>query len=94
MELLVKPLQLGEGGIADEYETLVANFPNLVIVDLDRTTMRRAAGLRARYRLRAIDALQIASCQQHGATAFLTNDLVLRRVTEIDVLLLGDFLDG
>jgi hypothetical protein len=28
-----------------------------------------------------------------GATAFVTNDLRLRRVTELDMIILDDFLD-
>ena len=91
MELVVRPLQLGRADIADEYETLVANYPNLVIANIDRATARRAAELRAVYRLRSPDALQVAACLQGGADIFLTNDRDLRRVKEIEVVLLEDF---
>ena len=57
----------------------------------DRVTARRAAKLRARHRLSLADAFQVASCLQLGATAFLTNDRRLRRVTELEVVLLDDF---
>lgn len=94
MELTVKPLQLGFRDIADEYEMILSTYPNLTIVDFDQATARRAAELRAIYRLRPADALQIAACLQGGATAFLTNDKGLRRVTEeIHVMLLEDFVD-
>ena len=53
--------------------------------------MRRAAELRAMHRLSAPDALQVAACLQHGATAFLTNDRKLRRVVEVEGLLLSEF---
>lgn len=92
MELVVRPLQLNKPETADEYEVLMSSYPHLAIAGHDRLTARRAAELRARYRLRPADALQIASCLQHGATAFLTNDLDLRRVGEITVLALDDFL--
>lgn len=91
MELVVRPLQMGRRDVADEYETLVANYPNLVIANVDRTTARRAAELRAVYRLRSPDALQIAACLQAGADLFVTNDRDLRRVKEIEVILLEDF---
>jgi len=94
MELAVRPMQLGQPAVADEYEVLLTNFPNLRVVDVDRVTMRQAANLRATYRLRPVDALQVAACLQHGATAFLTNDRGLRRVSELEVLLLQDFLDS
>jgi predicted nucleic acid-binding protein len=94
MELTVKPLQLGFRDVADEYEMVLSTYPSLTIVGFDQATARRAAELRAIYRLRPADALQVAACLQGGATAFLTNDRGLRRVTEeIHVLLLEDFID-
>jgi predicted nucleic acid-binding protein len=50
----------------------------------------RAAELRARYRLKLADALQLALALQAGCEAFLTNDLALRRVAELRVLVLDD----
>lgn len=94
MELVVKPLQMGRLDLADEYQALIATYPNLRIVDADRITAWLAAELRAAHRLRPIDAVHIAASLQHGATAFLTNDRRLRRVTELDVLLLEDFVDA
>lgn len=94
MELTVKPLQLGLSDVADEYAMVLSTYPNLTIVGFDQATARRAAELRAIYRLRPADALQVAACLQSGATAFLTNDKGLRRVTEaITVVLLEDFVE-
>ncbi len=94
MELTVKPLQLGFADVADEYEMVLSTYPNLTIAGFDRATARRAAELRAIYRLRPADALQVAACLQSGATAFLTNDKGLRRVTEeIHVMVLDDFVE-
>jgi len=93
MEVTVKPLQLGFADVADEYEMILSTYPNLTVVGFDQTTARRAAELRAIYRLRPADALQVAACLQNGATAFLTNDKGLRRVSEeIQVMLLDDFV--
>lgn len=92
MEITDKPLQFRRTDVADEYEVLLVNYPNLVVVAIDRSTARRAAEIRARHRLRPADALQVAACLEQGATAFLTNDRELRRVTEIQVLLLEDFV--
>ncbi len=90
-ELIVKPLQLGRIDTADDYERLLSDFPNLAIVDIDRAIARLAASLRARYRLGSPDALQLASGLTAGATAFVTNDRRLRRVRELEVILLDDF---
>ncbi len=90
----MRPLQLSRPDVADEYETLLAAFPNLTIVEVSRPIARRAAELRATFRLRPADAIQVAACVEHGATAFLTNDKGLRRVNLLDVILLDDFLDA
>jgi predicted nucleic acid-binding protein len=92
MEIAVKPLQMRRPDVAEEYEVLLANYPNLVIAALDRPTARRAAELRAEYRLRPADALQVAACLEQGATAFLSNDRELRRITRLQVWMLEDFV--
>ncbi|MBI2906332.1 MAG: type II toxin-antitoxin system VapC family toxin [Chloroflexi bacterium] len=92
MELSVRPLQMGQPEVADAYELLLVNFPNLSILDLNRHTARRAAEIRSIHRLRPPDALQLSACLGARATAFLTNDRVLKRVTELEVLLLEDFV--
>jgi predicted nucleic acid-binding protein len=78
--------------VAEEYEVLLANYPNLVIAALDRPTARRAAELRADYRLRPADAWQVAACLEQGATAFLSNDRELRRIADLQVWMLEDFV--
>ena len=92
MEIAVKPLQMGRPDVAEEYEVLLANYPNLIIAAIDRPTVRRAAELRAEYRLRPADALQVAACLEQGATAFLSNDRDLRRITDLQVWMLADFV--
>ncbi|NOX62003.1 MAG: type II toxin-antitoxin system VapC family toxin [Chloroflexi bacterium] len=83
MELTMRPWQLAREAVAHHYETLLVNFPNLRLVDIDRQVARRAAQLRARYRVRPADALQIAAALVHGAGAFLTNDHRLSRLNPI-----------
>ena len=93
-ELLVKPLQVGRRGLAARYEALVRATPNLAVVDIDARIARRAAGLRANYQLRTADAIQVASYLEHGATAFVTNDTHLRRMAEIAVIVLADYVSS
>ena len=92
MELAVKPLKLGRPDVADEYEVILSNFPHLALLNLDRAVARGAAELRAAYRLRPADALQVSACVNGGATAFVSNDRDFRRVAEIEVLLLEDYI--
>ena len=91
MELTVRPWQLGRPAVAREYEALLIHFPHLVLADVTRDVARRAAQLRAHYRLRPADALQVTTALDHGATAFITNDRALARLTELlEVLILDD----
>jgi predicted nucleic acid-binding protein len=61
---------------------------------VDLEVARRAADLRAGYRLRPPDAIQLAAALFHGATAFVTNDKKLKQVNELKVLTLDDWLEG
>jgi len=85
MELLVRPLKLGRKDIADEYELLLASFPNLELVPLRRNVLTRAAHLRAQYGIKTPDALILACGILSGASLALTNDLRWQRVTGIAV---------
>jgi predicted nucleic acid-binding protein len=93
-ELLVKPLQSGRRGLAARYDALVRVTPNLVLAEVDAEIARHAAVLRAKYRLRTPDAIQVAACLAHGATAFVTNGFGLRRIEELAVIVLADHVDG
>ena len=92
MELTVRPWQIARPAVAREYEALLVHFPHLTLADVTRKVARRAAQLRARYRLRPADALQVATAMVHRATAFVTNDRQLTRLAEmLDVIILDDF---
>jgi len=92
MELTVRPWQVGRSIVAREYEALLVHFPHLILADVTRGVARRAAQLRASYRLRPADALQVATALVRGATAFVTNDRRLSRLGPLlDVILLDDF---
>jgi predicted nucleic acid-binding protein len=91
MEVTTRPWQLDLAAIAREYEALLVHFPNLTVVDVTREVARRAAQLRARYRIRPADALQAAAALEHGATALVTNDRILERLSPVlEVVILDD----
>jgi predicted nucleic acid-binding protein len=93
MELTVLPWRQKRPRAAQGYEAILANFPNLEIVDIDRDAARRAAQLRAEYNLRPADALQIGAAIVNGATAWVGNDHTHERVSKnIAVLLLGEMV--
>lgn len=93
MELTVRPWQLDRPAAAREYEILLVHFPHLLLVDVTRDVARRAAQLRAEYRLRPADALHAGTALVHGATAFVTNDRsLLRLAPALDMVILDDLL--
>ena len=51
-----------------------------------------ASRLRATYSMKTPDAIQLAVGALYGATRFLTNDPDLRRVSEIKIVILDDYL--
>jgi len=94
-EILVRPFRLGSIEVAKEYEILLSRFPHLTILDANRAVARRAAQLRADYHLKPVDALQIATALEVGATLFITNDQGLRRLApQIEIAILKDFIES
>lgn len=92
LELIVKPLQMGRQDAADDYETLLSYFPNLTLEPISREILLEAAALRARYRVRTPDAIQLATAFKSGATLAITNDEGWQHVGGIETLLLADLI--
>ena len=42
--------------------------------------------------IRPTDSLQVAACLHHGATALLTNDKGFRRVQDLQIIVLDNFV--
>jgi predicted nucleic acid-binding protein len=89
-EVLTKPLKTGDKELEKQYRTLFEESRNLRLAQINVATAYRAAQLRAQYNLRTPDAFQIAVAIETGCNAFLTNDLGLKRVTGIQVLVLDE----
>lgn len=89
MEISVLPIRQGAESIAQEYLDIVTNLNGRRVAPIHDTTAVLAAGLRARHNVRPADALQVAACLEHSATAFVTNDRRLQRVSELEVIMLG-----
>jgi len=69
------------------------NFPNLMVVDIDRNIARQAAQLRAKYGIKTPDAIQVAACITTGAELFICNDIRLKKIQdEIPTTIVGDFI--
>jgi len=90
LEVLTQPMKLGATALLAQYEEVLLNSQSFETVDIDSELAVVGASLRARYNLRTPDALQVAAALRAGCEAFLTNDVGLRRVNELRVIVLDD----
>jgi len=90
LELLVLPLKQERLDVADEYEILLTNFPNLTLAPVTRQVIIKAASIRAITGLKTPDAMIIATAIEQGATLIITNDRQWNRITGIEVICLDD----
>jgi len=74
------------------YKVAFLSTPSLKVVEVDLKVAEYAAGFRIIYNLRLPDAIQIATALLGGADVFITNDERMKKVEEIKVLLLKDFV--
>lgn len=91
-ELLTKPTR--EGWLAESAK-LEALLGRLELVPLDAATAGLAVALGATYRLRAADAVHLATAVASGGDRFITNNSrdFRRTITEIDVTYPADLPD-
>lgn len=89
-EVLILPLRASNQKLTDDYENILQSGRNFKLLPINWLIARKAANLRSKYNLRTPDALQIATAIDAGCDAFLCNDNGLKRVVEINVLILDD----
>lgn len=92
LELLVPPYRDQKEELAQKIFALVTTYPKIEWVPVTMNLADRAAELRARYRLSTPDAVQLATAIDHRATRFYGNDRSLRRVKEIDCVIVDDVI--
>jgi predicted nucleic acid-binding protein len=91
-EVLGKPLRDGTAG---EVRILAALLGRLDLRPVDLATAELATSLSARYKLRAADAVHLASAVSIGADRFITNNQrdFPREITEVDITYPADLAD-
>ncbi|MBN1487018.1 MAG: type II toxin-antitoxin system VapC family toxin [Anaerolineae bacterium] len=89
-ECLVHPYRVGHMDAVYYFTNLLVNQTNFV--EIDQNVALRSAEIRAYYNLSLPDAIQFAVALYAGCDAFLTNDIALKRVTELKVIVLNEFL--
>jgi predicted nucleic acid-binding protein len=89
-EILIHPLKLGKYELALKYRQILSGSDNFNIFDINQETAFQAAEMRAKYGIKTPDAFQIASGIQSKSDYFLTNDFQLKKVKEIEVILINE----
>jgi predicted nucleic acid-binding protein len=89
-ECLVIPYRLSQANIRQRFADCIVNGQGVTFVPLTADIASRAAELRAKYNVTLADACQVATALKAGCDAFLTNDVDLKRVQDITVLVCGE----
>lgn len=89
-ECLVKPKQLGLLDLQQRFISFLTNTEGITLIMLGESVGILAAEMRSRYHLKLPDALQVATALETGCNRFLTNDIQLKRVTELNVLVMNE----
>lgn len=92
IETLILPLRQQNESLANQYQQILTQSVNLTLVPTTVVIAQKAAELRAVHNIRTPDAIQLATAIERNASAFLTNDTGLKRVSEIQVLILDELV--
>jgi len=90
LEVLVKPLQLGNSALQTLFQGTLYGTPGFACVPITRRTLETAAHLRATTGLKTPDAIHAATALAEGCTLFVTNDPIFRRVPGLTVAVLSE----
>lgn len=91
LETLVLPLRNGDKDIANAYEDFLSGT-DISLVAISFAVLREAAGIRATHNLKTPDAIHAATAIHIGCKQLITNDMDLRRVPSLDIVVLKDLL--
>jgi predicted nucleic acid-binding protein len=89
-ECLVGAILRGPPHLVGDFTDLITAGANVTFTPIDAAVGQEAARLRAAHNLTLTDALQVAVALAAGSGAFLTNDLALKRVTALPILVLDE----
>ena len=92
LEVLVLPFKTKNESLAEKYREILLYAEGLTTFEISHEVSELSSKLRAKYLIRTPDAIQIAVGIVYGADAFLTNDSDLKKVNDIRVVILEDFL--
>lgn len=86
---MVVPYRAGNVALAERYEALLTRSRGVRLVETDRSQLRAAAQLRALYRVRTPDALQLAAALSERCRTLVTNDRELPAIPGLKIVQLS-----
>ena len=92
-ECLVFPYRTQSAGLEKAFYELITQGENTLFVPTNDVIAQQAAKLRGQYNLSLTDALQVATAIVTQCDGFLTNDIDLKRVQEINVIVIDDWIE-
>lgn len=92
LEVLVVPYRAGNLALAERYEALLTRSRGLRLFDMDGPLLKSAAQLRAAFKLKPPDALQLSAALRANCRKFLTNDRRIPAIPNLTVIQLKEYL--
>jgi predicted nucleic acid-binding protein len=92
LEVLVKPLQVGDAPTATLFRTVLQHLPEVRMLPITQPILEEAAQLRATLGLRTPDAIHMATALLHSCGLVVTNDSAFRRIPGLPVAVLHELV--
>ena len=89
-ECLIHPYRFHRPATAERFREVIVSGRNITFAPTTQSIADKASRLRASYNIALPDALQLATAIIEECDVFLTNDPMLKRVTEVGILLLDE----
>jgi predicted nucleic acid-binding protein len=91
-EILPKPVSLLREDMVKKFMGFLSKEEDINLLTISSEIAEDAGRLRGKYgTLKTMDAIQIAAAKQAGVDFFLTNDVKLKQIKEIKVVVLKDY---
>src|SRR5579885_1135084 len=92
LEVLVKPLKVGDATTATLFRTVLQHTPDVRMLPITQPMLEAALKLRATPSLRTPDAIHVATALLHGCALIVTNDSSFRRIPNLPVAVLRELI--
>jgi predicted nucleic acid-binding protein len=89
-DVLTLPFKLGNTKLIKQYEYFITKSPFLKLINVNADIAKLAVSLRSDYNLKLPDAIHLATALEVKADFFLTNDLALKKVKGLTIIIPTD----